>query len=274
MDELNNVTLAQITEIFLNNFQPNTLFIGQEAYFLDQTTSTNDWMWQFIKSRTPAEGAMVFANYQAQGKGRIARVWNSNKGENILCSFFLKPAFITIQQHASLNFSIALAVADTFSAFLNDPIALKWPNDIICDNKKLAGILIENTIKGDKIENVVVGIGMNINQKHFEQEPLAASVFMLKGQFTPLEVVLSKLAQNLEKQYLRLRTANHQTILDEYNRRLYGKNTSVTIKTDNNLSEGILKEVKANGEIEIVTSEGLMRYQYNNVKLYYNGFNS
>lgn len=274
MDELNNVTLAQITEIFLNNFQPNTLFIGQEAYFLDQTTSTNDWMWQFVKSRTPAEGAMVFANYQAQGKGRIARVWNSNRGENILCSFFLKPTFISLQQHASLNFSIALAVADTFSAFLSDPISLKWPNDIICDNSKLAGILIENTIKGDKIENVVVGIGMNINQKHFEQEPQAASIFMLKGQYTALEEVLSKLAQNLEKQYLRLRTANHQTILDEYNRRLYGKNTLVTIKTDNGVSEGILKEVKANGEIEIVTSEGLMRYQYNNVKLYYNGFNS
>lgn len=248
--------------------------MGQEAYFLDQTTSTNDWMWQFVKSRTPAEGAMVFAQFQVQGKGRIARIWNSNKGENILCSFFLKPTFLAIQQQPLLNFSIALAVADTFSAFLNDPISLKWPNDIICDNKKLAGILIENTIKGDKTENVVVGIGMNINQKKFDQEPLAASIFMLKGQFTPLEVVLVKLAQNLEKQYLRLRTTNQQSILDDYNRRLYGKNTLVTIKTDNAIFEGTLKEVKANGEIEIVTSNGLVRYQYNNVKLYYNGFNS
>ena len=248
--------------------------MGQEAYFLDQTTSTNDWMWQFVKARTPAEGAMVFTYFQAQGKGRMAKVWNSNKGENILCSFFLKPAFISLQQQASLNFSIALAVADTFSAFLTDSILLKWPNDIICDNKKLAGILIENTIKGDKIENVVIGIGMNINQKEFDHEPLAASIFMLKGQFTPLEDVLAKLAQNLEKQYLRLRTAHHQTIIDEYNRRLYGKNTVVTIKTDNELAEGILKEVAADGEIEIVTSGEVKRYHYNNVKLYYNGFNS
>ncbi len=248
--------------------------MGQEAYFLDQTTSTNDWMWQFVKARTPAEGAMVFANYQAHGKGRIAKIWNSNKGENILCSFFLKPSFLSISQHAMLNFSIALAVADTFSDFLSDPIALKWPNDIICDNRKLAGILIENSIKGDKIENVVVGIGMNINQKYFDNEPLAASIFMLKGQYTALDAVLSKLAFNLEKRYLKLRHAMHQSILDEYNRRLYGRNTTVTIRTDFGITEGKLKEVSANGEIEIVTSQGLIRYNYNNVKLYYNGFNS
>ena len=147
--------------------QSGTLFIGKSVLKLDRTESTNDVMLQKLKSRQEAEGWVVIANHQTRGKGAGTNSWHDEPGKNLLMSLLLKPTFIKAADQFLLNELICVSIADALKTCCGIEVKLKWPNDIYVDENKIAGILIENTLRENYLHHSIIGIGININQIKF-----------------------------------------------------------------------------------------------------------
>jgi BirA family biotin operon repressor/biotin-[acetyl-CoA-carboxylase] ligase len=257
----------------LDNYNPDTLFVGKEHAFLDETASTNHWLSEKVKSENLTEGFMACAGFQTKGKGRLQRIWNSEKGKNVLCSYIFRPSFLSVKEQPLFNIAIALAVRNALSQILTSRVWVKWPNDILVEDRKIAGILIENNIRGNTLESSITGIGINVNQRDFDTEHTATSIYNQTGRNTPLSHVLNLLSEHLEKQYLRLKAGRFEELIFEYNRHLYAKGQNVVFSYGNEIRKGVLQSVLANGTLEIVTSGEPIRYHFNEIKLKYLGIN-
>ena len=134
--------------------------LGRKIVLFKSTASTNDIAWQYANN--PANnGLCVLAESQNAGRGRRGRTWHSEPGQSILMSVLLLNSSIDAER---LTLTAAVAVAEAVTAFANLPARIKWPNDILIDGKKLAGILVEKKVDA-KQQNYVVGIGVNCNQQ-------------------------------------------------------------------------------------------------------------
>jgi BirA family transcriptional regulator, biotin operon repressor / biotin---[acetyl-CoA-carboxylase] ligase len=143
--------------------------IGHKIYYYPEIGSTNDETYQLGLEAAP-EGTVVIADTQTKGKGRQARVWHSPAGSNIYTSILLRP---DIQPAAAPQISLVagVAVAEIIEQYCPDKAELKWPNDILIKGKKVCGILSEMETVGNKVDFVVVGIGINVNMKQGEFSP-------------------------------------------------------------------------------------------------------
>jgi BirA family transcriptional regulator, biotin operon repressor / biotin---[acetyl-CoA-carboxylase] ligase len=141
----------------------------------------------------------------------------------------------------------------------------------MADNRKIGGILLEASIRGQYIESVIAGIGININQKHFSKDLVATSVYNLTGRVTPLLHVLALLCQQLEQRYENLKAGMLLEQMEEYNKALYAKGEQVVFAFGNEVHKGVVKGVRQDGTLEIVTSGGTKRFHFNEIKLKYLG---
>ena len=130
--------------------------IGKKVVVYNSTSSTNDVALQYAKSQKN-DGLAIFAEEQTLGKGRLGNKWHSKPQENILCSVLLTNCKLNPEL---LSITSAVAVAEAIS----DKVKIKWPNDIIFNEKKVAGILLETTSENDE-KKFVIGVGINCNQK-------------------------------------------------------------------------------------------------------------
>lgn len=135
-----------------------------------KTTSTNDLAKQLLQQRALPEGCVITARYQSAGKGQHGKVWQSDVGMNLLCSFVIPQEMLAIEKQVYVNMAVSMAVWNTVSHFCNmHQVTIKWPNDVYVGNKKVAGILIENILQGDNWKYCIAGIGINVKQESFEQ---------------------------------------------------------------------------------------------------------
>jgi BirA family biotin operon repressor/biotin-[acetyl-CoA-carboxylase] ligase len=230
----------------------NTLFIGQKIIHLSETDSTNNYAARHIKENDAFDGLVIISDYQTAGKGQRSKVWESERGKNLICSIVLKPYFIDVSNQFILNKAIALAILKTAQFICPSAnVKIKWPNDILIEDKKLAGILIESSIIGSHIGSIIVGVGMNVNQRNFDlvgRPP--ASLANELGSDIPVESVLQTVCKCLEVEYLKLKAGKLIQIDSEYQMSLW------------KLNEWQL--IEANGKQEMmkilgVTKNGLLR---------------
>ena len=147
----------------------SALFVGQKTVKLKEIDSTNNYLKNLLSNYEPvAEGTVIMADYQFAGRGQHENKWQSKAGENLTFSIYLKPNFLHPNLQFYLNKSISLGVSDCITQLIQEDCYIKWPNDIFVNNSKIGGILIENTLRGNLLKDSVIGIGLNINQKHFE----------------------------------------------------------------------------------------------------------
>jgi BirA family biotin operon repressor/biotin-[acetyl-CoA-carboxylase] ligase len=130
--------------------------IGRKTVFLDAVTSTNDEAKQLAAENAPS-GTVVFAHDQTGGRGRLGRTWNAAAGEGISMSLLLCPGGIAPENISGITLVIGLACAEALNA------QLKWPNDVLLNGKKIAGILAESVIEDSAVKYLIVGIGINVN---------------------------------------------------------------------------------------------------------------
>lgn len=197
-----------------------TLFIGQQHIKLQRVGSTNRYAQDMAKNGLLHEGAIISAIEQFSGKGQRGSSWQTMAGKNLTFSLFLKPHFLQANQQFLLSQCIALAVFDCVKNYCQKDVFIKWPNDILINDKKTAGILIENSLKNDKIDYSIIGIGLNINQTEFENLPYATSLKLETGLELKLDDVLQNLCKQLEKHYLLLKK-NYSAIHKYYLENLY-----------------------------------------------------
>lgn len=200
----------------------NTLFVGNVVHHFDQLSSTNEHAFDLLAKSEPSEGTVISTYDQTAGRGQIGRSWASTPGQNLTFSLILYPRQLPVRQQFLLSQAISLAVADTVAHYLpTHDVAVKWPNDIYLDRRKVAGILIQNSLQGQQIRAAVVGIGLNVNQTVFPASvPNATSLAQASASTYILEEVRGQLFQHLEQRYLALRGGAHATLQQHYLDRL------------------------------------------------------
>lgn len=196
---------------------------------------------------------MVITHHQTAGRGQRGNTWQSGKGLNLTMSLVLHPVFLTAVQQFQLNKVIALAVRETVQSYTEEPVKVKWPNDILIGNKKVCGILIENQLTGDKLSRSVVGIGLNVNQAEFES-PMASSVSIYSGKQIDLAELFETLMQRIERRYLKFRVSSFEFDI-EYIQFLYGVNEIRRFVIGDLQVNGIIRGVDENGRL-IVEIDG------------------
>ena len=167
----------------------------------------------------------IYTLEQTQGKGLGSNRWLSQRGQNILISFLFQPP-ITIQNQFYFNQYFAIAIRHFLSSFIENPL-IKWPNDIYVGNKKIAGILIEHSIQGDRLKYSVAGVGININQTTFDPEiPNPTSLRLLTGQEYKITDLILELVKSLNETYHLILNQEFSELEQEYLNHLFQYQTT------------------------------------------------
>ncbi len=145
--------------------------------YIEKTNSTNDYLKKLSKVEELQNGTVVFTDFQSNGKGQMGNSWQSEKGKNLLFSIYIEPKEIEVLESFIISKIVAISIKKVLDKYAEN-ISIKWTNDIYWKNKKMGGILIENSVQKNKITSSVVGIGLNINQKTFDDNlPNPISLF-------------------------------------------------------------------------------------------------
>ena len=200
----------------------NTLFIGKVLLQLEEVDSTNSYAIDLLSKNKPSEGTVISAWKQTNGRGQIGSSWESEAGKNITVSLILYPSFLPIKQQFLLNQIMSLSIFDFISRFINAEVKIKWPNDIVVKNKKIAGTLIQNILSPNNFQTSIIGIGINVNQTFFKSEtPNPTSIKLETNTENDLQNLINLLCCDIEKRYLQLRADHSSIIQKEYLSNLY-----------------------------------------------------
>lgn len=243
--------------ITLQNNIFSGLFVGQNLLTLKEVDSTNNFLKDLLSNSKPVpEGTVIMAEHQYAGRGQQQSKWLSQPGKNLTFSILFKPAFINAVNQFDLTRAISLGVYDTLRTLLGDGLKIKWPNDIYYGDKKLGGMLIENMVQGERINNSVVGIGLNINQDDFpEGAGNATSVKQILQKDYDLRLLLSEICSQIEGYYLHLKAGRVNFIRSGYLSRLYWLNEQRQFKAAGKIFTGAIEGVADNGLL-MIRSEG------------------
>jgi len=233
--------------------------IGSKIERIDELGSSNNYAaTQLLTKRLP-EGIVFVANSQVDGRGQVSNRWESEPNKNLTFSILLYPDFLEIMKQFEISKTISLGVVD-FLKELTDHVSIKWPNDIYIGAKKAAGILIENSIRIDKISSCIVGIGLNINQQLFVSDaPNPVSLTQLTGLTYNLEEALSQLCQKIDARYHQLRKGDFRQIDEDYIEMLYQLGNWYNYSDENGDFEGLIIGVDQIGRLMIETRDGIIK---------------
>lgn len=214
--------------------------------------STNNYAMQQVQNSAANNGDTYFAFEQTAGRGQLNKQWLSAKGENIIMSVILDTSGLVLQQQFLLNMIAALSARELFNKYTTEKVEIKWPNDIYCRDRKAAGILIENVIRGQSWQHAVAGFGMNINQMQFNEQ-LQKAISLKQITVDEYDVVelaealCSLLFQNLEMLF----SGDVSGILENYNRHLYRRNAETSFKFGDEVFSGVVEWADENGNLII-----------------------
>lgn len=243
------------------NNSANTKFTGKTIHFLPSCHSTNTVATELIRTQKAVNGLIVITNDQTAGRGQQGNIWLSAANLNLTFSVIFFPSSYFITDSFYLNIVSSLAVAETIEKLLpsDKQVTVKWPNDIYINNKKVSGILIENTLRGNKINSVVMGIGINVNQAVFNL-PQATSLIQEAGTELNLQKLFTQLCETLEYYYLKLISDDKTELYALYLQKLFGLNKTLPFADAEGSFSGIIRGINANGELQIEKESGQIQH--------------
>lgn len=212
-----------------------------------------------------AEHGMVFrADRQTAGKGRRGRSWYSESQGNLYFTILLRPE-LTPEKASMLTLVMAYAVARAIGECTGLEALIKWPNDIVVHEKKVCGILSEMKLIGTAVDYCVIGVGVNVGQKHFAEEirDKATSLVLETGQPLECHVLLQKILDRFAQEYEQfLKAENLAPMQEEYNKLLINLDKQVRVLDPKGEYEGIARGITRTGELLVEVSEGLCKKVY------------
>lgn len=239
--------------------QIDTRYFGQKIHHFLRTDSTNIRA-RGLASDGAAEGTLVVAEYQEKGKGRLSRVWESPSGQNLLFSLILRPNWPPQQAfYGTVLASVSLCRAIQEIAEIS--VGIKWPNDIYCREKKLAGILTEFTTDPDRLEYIVIGIGVNCHWAPLETLPggqPATSILQEAGKKISRLQLLTRFLTHGEALYEKARIEGVGFLRGEWDRYSLVKNRRVTIQANQTSRTGIAQGIDEHGGLIVLLDDGRM----------------
>ena len=212
--------------------------LGEPRLDVDSCDST-----QLLVDASLPEGALVVADHQSAGRGRLGRTWEAPPGTALLCSILLKPPPDRIAPELSLVAGVA--VADTLERMLGLSVQIKWPNDVMLRRHKVAGCLAET-----RDGAVVLGIGVNVNQTRDELPEGAGSILTLTGRRTNRDELLAMLLDDLESRYSAWRDGGLDAVYEGLGPRDFLRGRRVSV----NGTSGVASKIDREGKLEIAVS--------------------
>lgn len=231
----------------------HTLFSPERLIILEEVTSTNDWLREKGKENLP-DGTVVQAIHQTKGRGQMGSSWTAAPGENLTASIYLTPQDLTVSRAFYLSKIASISLVRTLQRRMpRKGVKIKWPNDVWVEQRKIAGILIENQIEGNKVGSCILGMGINVNQKDFGPE-LASKATSLK-QETFKEENISQLLWDIlsqfERTYALLKGQEWGQINREYLTHLLGYRSLVLFEREGQVFEARIEGVEENGRLRV-----------------------
>ncbi|TCC93744.1 biotin--[acetyl-CoA-carboxylase] ligase [Pedobacter frigiditerrae] len=247
----------------------STLFVGQNLIKLLAVDSTNTFLKNLVSKSEPLpEGTVIMADHQFAGRGQQENTWQAEPGKNLTVSILLKPKFLPLNKQFLLNIAISIAINKALSKYVPVGITIKWPNDIYYLNKKLGGILIENSIVGNAIKTAVIGIGLNINQQDFSNElaSKATSLHQILQEDVNLAELLSEICSQIESLYLQLKTGAHAFLTEAYVHKLYKINIPSMYRHNGEIFEGIILGITDLGLLNVMRDEKVTQFNFKEIE--------
>ena len=246
---------------------PYKLVIGNELIKLDEVDSTNEYLKVYSKeNESIIEGLTVITCKQHSGRGQRGNSWVSEIGKNLTFSIFLKPK-IEIKNQFALSKIISIAIIDFLNDFGLKNVKIKWPNDIYVANKKIAGILIENSLKDGLVAESIIGIGLNVNQLKFDSKlPNPTSIVNELGIEVELDVVLEKLLKSIDKYYVNYKTSKSYKIDAKYLFNLYGLNLERKYQINGDIIIGKIVGLNDIGMLKVKISNVTKEFDFKELK--------
>lgn len=239
--------------------------MGQPLLRLPNCQSTNSFLLQTGQHILLLEGYTVVTLHQTAGRGQLGATWESEPGKNLAMSVVLRPGALDRTRLPELSMAVALAVVQALQPWVpGEVLQVKWPNDVMAGNRKLAGILLESAVDAQGAEFWVLGIGVNVLQKRFEA-PQATSLALLSEDVPTIEEIEQGLLRSLEAQYLRWHSRS-SAIREAYHTLLFGREQKKLFEAEK-LFIGIVKGVNLFGQLRILTEEGERLFNTREVKM-------
>ena len=204
------------------------------------------------------------ADYQSHGKGRNDRVWQSNSGENLMFSFLIKNKEL-MNKAESLSISTAVEVAKLIEKYDIDNVSIKWPNDILIDDKKVCGILLEGQVP----DYLVVGVGLNVNQKEFPDDlrrPATSLSLEAKQQFD-IEELRDRLFSNIVNNFNNIKSNDY---LDYFRKHNYLQNKRVRVVINNQVFIGEVVGIDDNFCLQVLSRDMLLHIDSGEIEILWN----
>jgi len=222
--------------------------------YIKTTNSTSTLLKQMAAEGNPPD--FIYAGYQTEGRGQTGNSWESEEGKNLLCSILLPP-------DKNLYF-LNIAVGVALLRVIGEDFSIKWPNDIYWQDKKAAGILVENAIIGNEIKYSIAGIGLNVNQTEFKSDaPNPVSLKQIRGREYDIESLMNRVLEEVHK----VLNEPEQNIWSYYKSHLYRREGWYPYEDKNGVFEAHIEDVLPTGEIVLKDRQGKERnYHFKQIR--------
>jgi BirA family transcriptional regulator, biotin operon repressor / biotin---[acetyl-CoA-carboxylase] ligase len=232
--------------------------LGKKIHYFTELDSTNSHARRLAEQRAQ-EGEVVIAESQTHGRGRLGRRWVSPPYVNLYLSVILRPTLPPIDA-PQITLMAAVALADALAAFIPVLPAIKWPNDILAGGKKVAGVLTESACHGERIDFVILGIGVNINYP-VESMPdaiqkRATSMISFTGTNVSRESVVRRLIQDLDRCYGELEELGFQTVAPRWEARFELRGKKVRVEMTDRIIIGTARGIDRDGALLVEDGRG------------------
>lgn len=237
-----------------------TKWLGWNLLYYPETDSTN------VRAKALGDegrhGTLLVANSQTAGRGRRGRIWESPDEKNIYMTVFLKPE-IAIEKAPMLTLVMAHSAAKILRDVFDLDVQIKWPNDLVLNNKKICGILTEMSVKQGQIEYVVVGVGMNVGNKTFPEElqQSATSLWLETGEKFSRAKIIAEIMNEFEIEYeIFCKENNLEWMQESYNQMLVNCGREVSILDEKGTYQARAIGINASGELQVEREDGQVEH--------------
>lgn len=244
---------------------PNQVF---EYLHFPELDSTNQFAAQYASKTLPSDGFCVISDYQTAGRGQYGRKWMSERGKNLLATYIFDSSFLAPQNVFYLQFATSIAVWDCLHELGVPDLLIKWPNDLISQNQKICGILIQNILRGSTFQFSLIGVGINVNQTEFPTEIKACSVKERISKEIPLLYLAENLFHYLYKRMLEIKNNPIESLIAQYENHMYQIHQHAEFMDPNqNIIRGKILGVNPFGMIRLDIQNEERDYSFEELKM-------
>ncbi|MEO8933372.1 MAG: biotin--[acetyl-CoA-carboxylase] ligase [Xanthomarina sp.] len=238
---------------------------------LNATDSTNNYLKRLTANQVLEDGTVVVTDFQTSGRGQMGTIWTSEASKNLMFSILKDVSWLPIDRSYYISMATALAIIKTLHRFKIPKLHIKWPNDILSEELKICGVLIENVIKQNQLNKSIIGIGLNVNQTNFTGLPKASSLHLISGAVFKLDELLQTLKTDLNVYFKLLEKGKYQELKVAYEKALFRKDKPSTFKNaEGVMFSGFIKGVANSGNLQVlVENQAVQEFDLKQIQLLY-----